>query len=219
MTTMSDSLEALKRQVEEASIQEYQINQQQHELKLHDAAIQVEKNQVDEEMKSLILSITGQAALSEARDKEILKDKLDAFSIKQQAMTREIITLNDMLASTDALEALYSAKRKELDLNYRNQENALRGQIKALEERIETQREESGKLDKEIDRKKEDIQLIEEHLKDRKFWDGMKKTWLDHWLPMLTAGFLAVFLGGFFGWGTYGIANEFFKGIVHLIKG
>lgn len=219
MTTMSDSLEALKRQVEEASIQEYQINQQQHELKLHDAAIQVEKNQVDEEMKSLILSITGQAALSEARDKEILKDKLDAFSIKQQAMTREIITLNDMLASTDALEALYSAKRKELDLNYRNQENALRGQIKALEERIETQREESGKLDKEIDRKKEDIQLIEEHLKDRKFWDGMKKTWLDHWLPMLTAGFLAVFLGGFFGWGTYGIANDFFKGIVHLIKG
>lgn len=210
MTTMSDSLEALKRQVEEASIQEYQINQQQHELKLHDAAIQVEKNQVDEEMKSLILSITGQAALSEARDKEILKDKLDAFSIKQQAMTREIITLNDMLASTDALEALYSAKRKELDLNYRNQENALRGQIKALEERIETQREESGKLDKEIDRKKEDIQLIEEHLKDRKFWDGMKKTWLDHWLPMLTAGFLAVFLGGFFGWGTYGIANDFF---------
>lgn len=77
-------------------------------------------------MKSLILSITGQAALSEARDKEILKDKLDAFSIKQQAMTREIITLNDMLASTDALEALYSAKRKELDLNYRNQENAPR---------------------------------------------------------------------------------------------
>ncbi len=219
MTTMSDSLEALKRQVEEASIQEYQINQQQHELKLHDAAIQVEKNQVDEEMKSLILSITGQAALSEARDKEILKDKLDAFSIKQQAMTREIITLNDMLASTDALEALYSAKRKELDLNYRNQENALRGQIKALEERIETQREESGKLDKEIDRKKEDIQLIEEHLKDRKFWDGMKKTWLDHWLPMLTAGFLAVFLGGFFGWGTYGIANEIFKGLVNLIKG
>lgn len=217
--TMSDSLEALKRQVEEASIQEYQINQQQHELKLHDAAIQVEKNQVDEEMKSLILSITGQAALSEARDKEILKDKLDAFSIKQQAMTREIITLNDMLASTDALEALYSAKRKELDLNYRNQENALRGQIKALEERIETQREESGKLDKEIDRKKEDIQLIEEHLKDRKFWDGMKKTWLDHWLPMLTAGFLAVFLGGFFGWGTYGIANEIFKGLVNLIKG
>lgn len=219
MTTMSDSLEALKRQVEEASIQEYQINQQQHELKLHDAAIQVEKNQVDEEMKSLILSITGQAALSEARDKKILKDKLDAFSIKQQAMTREIITLNDMLASTDALEALYSAKRKELDLNYRNQENALRGQIKALEERIETQREESGKLDKEIDRKKEDIQLIEEHLKDRKFWDGMKKTWLDHWLPMLTAGFLAVFLGGFFGWGTYGIANEIFKGLVNLIKG
>lgn len=219
MTTMSDSLEALKRQVEEASIQEYQINQQQHELKLHDAAIQVEKNQVDEEMKSLILSITGQAALSEARDKKILKDKLDAFSIKQQAMTREIITLNDMLASTDALEALYSAKRKELDLNYRNQENALRGQIKALEERIEMQREESGKLDKEIDRKKEDIQLIEEHLKDRKFWDGMKKTWLDHWLPMLTAGFLAVFLGGFFGWGTYGIANEIFKGLVNLIKG
>lgn len=179
----------------------------------------MEKNQVDEEMKSLILSITGQAALSEARDKEILKDKLDAFSIKQQAMTREIITLNDMLASTDALEALYSAKRKELDLNYRNQENALRGQIKALEERIETQREESGKLDKEIDRKKEDIQLIEEHLKDRKFWDGMKKTWLDHWLPMMTAGFMAVFLGGFLGWGTYGIANQIFQGLIKLIKG
>lgn len=218
MTTMSDSLEALKRQVEEASIQEYQINQQQHELKLHDAAIQVEKNQVDEEMKSLILSITGQAALSEARDKEILKDKLDAFSIKQQAMTREIITLNDMLASTDALEALYSAKRKELDLNYRNQENALRGQIKALEDRIETKNGEIGKLDKEIESKKEENFLIEKRLKDRKFLERMKKTWLDYWMPMITAGFMAVFLGGFFGWGTYGIANEFFKGIVHLIK-
>lgn len=133
-------------------------------------------------------------------------------------MTREIITLNDMLASTDALEALYSAKRKELDLNYRNQENALRGQIKALEERIETQREESGKLDKEIESKKEENFLIEKRLKDRKFLERMKKTWLDYWMPMITAGFMAVFLGGFFGWGTYGIANEFFKGIVHLIK-
>lgn len=170
---------------------------------------------------SRVAKITNAAGRSgylgdEKRQEEIVLQKSEMrYSWQQHADFERTHQKTDVANH----EALYSAKRKELDLNYRNQENALRGQIKALEERIETQREESGKLDKEIDRKKEDIQLIEEHLKDRKFWDGMKKTWLDHWLPMLTAGFLAVFLGGFFGWGTYGIANEIFKGLVNLIKG
>ena len=90
---------------------------------------------------------------------------------------------------------------------------------KRSRERIENQQDKIASLDKEIDNKNDEIQVIEKNIKERKFLEAMKKTWVDKWLPMMTAGFMAVFLGGFLGWGTYGIANQIFQGLIKLIKG
>lgn len=170
-------------------------------------------------MTEFIRTVFGQSELMAAKERELLKDTLDKFYHSQNVTNEQLIALNDNLADTASLKAIYEAKRDHLEWDYQQEKMTLRGQLNELEKRIESQQDKIASLDKEIESKKEENFLIEERLKNRKFLEKMKKTWLDYWMPMITAGFMAVFLGGFFGWGTYGIANEFFKGIVHLIKG
>ena len=122
--------------------------------------------------------------------------------------------INEKSKESEVLKRWEESKTKFSNLFRRSRD--LRSETEAVKDKIDNFEQAKKHFADVIDSK---LELIEEHLKDRKFWDGMKKTWLDHWLPMLTAGFLAVFLGGFFGWGTYGIANEIFKGLVNLIKG
>lgn len=216
--TSNARLEELKKQVRNASNQQMQIQLQKTRSEETLRSREEEQEENKQEMVQMVRSIFGQSEMAAVKERELLQDKLDRFAYRQTVMNEQLIALNDKLTDTTALQAVYRTKREELELNYQNQKEALQGQLKALEDRIETKNGEIGKLDKEIESKKEENFLIEKRLKDRKFLERMKKTWLDYWMPMITAGFMAVFLGGFFGWGTYGIANEFFKGIVHLIK-
>lgn len=217
--TSSDRIEQLKQQIRETSNQQRKLQEQKEKVQELALEKKQEYQQNQREMTEFIRTVFGQSELMAAKERELLKDTLDKFYHSQNVTNEQLIALNDNLADTASLKAIYEAKRDHLEWDYQQEKMTLRGQLNELEKRIENQQDKIASLDKEIDRKKEDIQLIEEHLKDRKFWDGMKKTWLDHWLPMLTAGFLAVFLGGFFGWGTYGIANQIFQGLIKLIKG
>lgn len=219
MDSNASRLEELKKQVRNASNQQMQIQLQKNRTEETLRSREEEQEENHQEMVQMVRSIFGQSEMAAVKERELLQDKLDRFAHRQSVMNEQLIALNDNLTDTTALQAVYRTKRAELEMNYQNQKEALQGQLKALEDRIETKNGEIGKLDKEIESKKEENFLIEERLKNRKFLEKMKKTWLDYWMPMITAGFMAVFLGGFFGWGTYGIANEFFKGIVHLIKG
>lgn len=219
MDSNASRLEELKKQVRNASNQQMQIQLQKNRTEETLRSREEEQEENHQEMVQMVRSIFGQSEMAAVKERELLQDKLDRFAHRQSVMNEQLIALNDNLTDTTALQAVYRTKRAELEMSYQNQKEALQGQLKALEDRIETKNGEIGKLDKEIESKKEENFLIEERLKNRKFLEKMKKTWLDYWMPMITAGFVAVFLGGFFGWGTYGIANEFFKGIVHLIKG
>ncbi len=217
--TSSDRIEQLKQQIRETSNQQRKLQEQKEKVQELAFEKKQEYQQNQREMTEFIRTVFGQSELMAAKERELLKDTLDKFYHSQNVTNEQLIALNDNLADTASLKAIYEAKRDHLEWDYQQEKMTLRGQLNELEKRIENQQDKIASLDKEIESKKEENFLIEERLKNRKFLEKMKKTWLDYWMPMITAGFMAVFLGGFFGWGTYGIANEFFKGIVHLIKG
>lgn len=88
-------------------------------------------------------------------------------------------------------------KRKELDLNYRNQETVLKEQIKRLSERIEYQENKLNSINRSIESKKEEFDRISEDLKKKEFWINFKNVWINKWIAFVSAGFLLVFIGGF----------------------
>ena len=122
-------------------------------------------------------------------------------------MNQQIIELNDNITDTTSLNALYEAKRKELDLNYRNQETVLKEQIKRLSERIEYQENKLSTINRSIESKKEEFDRISEDLKKKEFWINFK----NKWIAFASAGFLLVFIGAFLGWPTYKVMNSVFK--------
>lgn len=217
--TSSDRIEQLKQQIRETSNQQRKLQEQKEKVQELALEKKQEYQQNQREMTEFIRTVFGQSELMAAKERELLKDTLDKFYHSQNVTNEQLIALNDNLADTASLKAIYEAKRDHLEWDYQQEKMTLRGQLNELEKRIENQQDKIASLDKEIDNKNDEIQVIEKNIKERKFLEAMKKTWVDKWLPMMTAGFMAVFLGGFLGWGTYGIANEIFKGLVNLIKG
>ena len=81
---LNDRIEQLKNQVHNTSNQQFQIKQniesQENELAIKEQASQNNRN----EMQQFIRSVVGQSEIANARDRELLQDKLDKFSFKQQ---------------------------------------------------------------------------------------------------------------------------------------
>ena len=191
------NLDRLKQQVQQTSNQQYQIQTQKDELEQTVACKKQELDSNQDAMRQLIRSVFTQNEVAAAKEKEQLNDRLDKFAYNQQVMNQQIIELNDNITDTASLNALYEAKRKELDLNYRNQETVLKEQIKRLSERIES--------------KKEEFDRISEDLKKKEFWINFKNVWINKWIAFVSAGFLLVFIGGFLGWPTYKVMNSVLK--------
>lgn len=125
-------------------------------------------------MRQLIRSVFAQNEVAAAKEKEQLNDRLDRFAHNQQVMNQQIIELNDNITDTTSLNALYEAKRKELDLNYRNQETVLKEQIKRLSERIEYQENKLSTINRSIESKKEEFDRISEDLKRKNSGSTLK---------------------------------------------
>lgn len=125
-------------------------------------------------MRQLIRSVFAQNEVAAAKEKEQLNDRLDRFAHNQQVMNQQIIELNDNITDTTSLNALYEAKRKELDLNYRNQETVLKEQIKHLSEHIEYKENKLNTINKSIESKQEELDRISADLKRKNSGSTLK---------------------------------------------
>lgn len=114
----NSKLEELKKQVRDISNQQVLIQSQRDRKQEMASYLGQEQEQNQQEMMQLIHNVLGQNELVTVREREKLQDKLDAFSHKQTVMNEQLITLNDNLADTAALKAIYEAKREELELDY-----------------------------------------------------------------------------------------------------
>lgn len=205
------NLDRLKQQVQQTSNQQYQIQTQKDELEQTVAYKKQELDSNQDAMRQLIRSVFAQNEVAAAKEKEQLNDRLDKFAYNQQVMNQQIIELNDNITDTTSLNALYEAKRKELDLNYRNQETVLKEQIKHLSEHIEYQENKLKTINKSIESKQEELDRISADLKKKEFWINFKNVWINKWIAFVSAGFLLVVIGGFLGWPTYKVMNSVFK--------
>lgn len=155
----TSKLEELKRQLRDTSNQQMQIQEKIDSTKETLLLRKQEKEENREELMNFFRSVMGQSELIAAKERELFKDKLDKSNHLQQVMNEQIIKLNDNLTDTSSLEAVYKAKREELELNYQNQKKALDGQIKCLKERLSS-------VESEISQKKQELEDERKKLED-----------------------------------------------------
>ena len=211
--TSNSKLEVLKRQVRDTSNQQMQIQMQRNRA---EEAIQDREDMQHEnkqEMVQLVRSVFGQSELASAKERELLKDQLDRFSHRQSVMNEQLITLNDNLTNTTSLKAVYEAKREQLEMDYQSQKDALQGQIDVLEDRLESLKFDLERINDEISTNTSKLEEIVAETEKATFKSELKKTWRDKWLSFAIVGFIALIVGGFFGWGVFTLIGNIFSAI------
>ena len=211
--TSNSKLEALKKQVRDTSNQQMQIQMQRN--RAEDAVQDREDMQHDnkQEMVQLVRSVFGQSELASAKERELLKDQLDRFSHRQTLMNNQLIALNDNLTDTTSLNAVYEAKREQLEMDYQNQKEALQGQIDVLEDRLESLKLNLERTNEDISTNASKLEEIVAETKKATFWNEFKKTWVDKRLTYVMVGFIALIIGGFAGWGIFTLIGNIFSSI------
>lgn len=209
----NSNLDKLKKQVRDTSNQQMQIQIQRDRTQEMISYREQEQEQNQQEMTQLIRNVFGQSELAAAKERELIQDKLDKFSHRQMIMNNQLITLNDNLMDTTSLNAVYEAKREELELNYQNQKDALQGQINSLVERLESRKSDLERVEEEIRTKTYKLENIVEETKKATFWNEFKKIWIDKWLTYVMVGFIALIIGGFAGWSIFTVTSNIFSSI------
>ena len=189
----NDRIEQLKNQVHNTSNQQFQIKQniesQENEIAIKEQTSQNNRN----EMQHFIRSVVGQSEIANARDRELLQDKLDKFSFKQQQMNEQVIRLNNNISDVTALESLYRTKRDELEQCYQQERESLTRQNKALENQISKHKSELNQIQSEVQKNKNKLGQIQEEIKKYSLINSFKTKFIGHYLMYLIVG-IVVFL-------------------------
>ncbi len=190
---LNDRIEQLKNQVHNTSNQQFQIKQkiesQENEIAIKEQTSQNNRN----EMQQFIRSVVGQSEIANARDRELLQDKLDKFSFKQQQMNEQVTRLNNNISDVTALESLYRTKRDELEQCYQEERESLTKQNKALEKQISKHKSELNQIQSEVQKNKNKLGQIQEEIKKYSLINSFKTKFVGHYLMYLIVG-IVVFL-------------------------
>ncbi len=190
---LNDRIEQLKNQVHNTSNQQFQIKQniesQENEIEIKEQTSQNNRN----EMQQFIRSVVGQSEIANARDRELLQDKLDKFSFKQQQMNEQVTRLNNNISDVTALESLYRTKRDELEQCYQEERESLTKQNKALEKQISKHKSELNQIQSEVQKNKNKLGQIQEEIKKYSLINSFKTKFVGHYLMYLIVG-IVVFL-------------------------
>lgn len=217
--TSNSKLAELKEQVRSLSNQQTLIRDKKEQAQ---EAVSYNEEQIrkrDKEIQSLVRSAFGQSELANVKEREYLKDQLDKVAHRQAVMNEQIITLNDHITDTTALDELYKAKRKELEMNYEQQQTALEGQVRSLETQLEGLKCDLRSIKKEISIERSKLERIVAESKEKAFKNELKQKWIYHRGALMGAGFIGVFIGGFFGWGVFTFFDWIWNSIIGIFGG
>lgn len=196
---LNSKLDKLKEQVYDTSNQQYHIQQKRQEIENEIAMREQSSEQNTSEMQMFIRSVVGQSEIANARDREILQDKLDKFSFKQQQMNEQVIRLNNNITDVTALESLYRTKRDELEQCYQEEKESLERQNKALEKQINKYKSELSQLQSDIQKCKSKLGQIQEEIKKYSLIKSFKNKFVGHYLMYLIVGIVVCLLVEFLG--------------------
>lgn len=205
-------LDELKQQVLDTSEKQMQIqsklNDNREIMKLNIK----KKEENDAKMTDMVRSIMIQTEMVNAKDRELLNDKIDIFQYKQSLMNEQLIALNDSLKDVSTLNNVYAAKEQFLDRQYNERKNILDDRIDELESSIVKKQIELNRLDKEIETKNDELKKVN-------LVHSFKVKFVDKCLIYIFVGFIGLFVGGFFGWGIFSLFSSIFSAISNFLGG
>lgn len=231
-----DRLEQLKKQIRDTSNQQHQMQEQKERSKAAVSYHEREIEQNQQEMTQLLRSVFGRSELAAAKERELIKDRMDRFSHRQSVMNEQLIALNESLSSTASLEDLYAVKRRELEddyeeqkrimkdrlnrmkaeaeLKHRKQEEEILKKIEQAEDRLSRNKRLITELDGEIKLKKDEIEELTEKAKKKTFKAAFKENLIDKWFVWAIVGFIGTIAGGIFGWGIFKLIEWIANGFI-----
>lgn len=198
-----DRLEELKRQVQNTSNQQFEVQKQRKQLENEVANQKQELEEHQEEMQQLLRSVFGQSELAAAKERELLQDKIEIFSHRQSVMNEQLIALNDNLTDTTALKDLYETKRELLELEYQNKKETLDKEMELLMKCQSARKSDLERLESEIKDTEDKLSQIVSETQKASLWHSFKTIWIDKWIMFAIVGFIAMVIGGFCGWGIF----------------
>lgn len=166
--------------------------------------------QLNEEKKAELTALQKDVARQQAEliKENVLKAGLDVFAktdkisdevkgLKTQvsAVNKNLVGLNDSLKNSSSLEALYEAKRQQLDIDFTSQKTALNGALNTLKEDIDLKRSELKAIEVQISSKTNELSrlkvryAIQNMVNGKFFFPAFLTFWSIFLVLFLTDGF------------------------------
>lgn len=200
-------LKKMQEEIKSKSTLIQETQKKRHEVQVTRQQAEVKIQNIDDKTTKIIENMIFKHDVLATKEQEEVRNALRSFSERQKVMNEQLITLNQSLSSSDALEASYRIKRELLETEYAKMKRDLDQRITSLT--LDEQKA-KGKLTKT----EQELQDIIKELKKKTFLDTFKNK-IEKASAWVLAFFLIGVLGVFLGWGT----GEIIKGILSGIGG
>ena len=157
----TNRLEELKQRSRDLSNQQYQLEQAIGDKKRDSYELSKREDKINEEMYDLMKKITSSNRSFDIAEREKINNRLDRLTEYQRANTELLSNIDSNLKDTTSLEALYKAKRDELEYNYQEQEKVLQRRLNSLKSEIDQKIQELDQITKEKRLKNFSIRVLQ----------------------------------------------------------
>lgn len=157
----TNRLEELKQRSRDLSNQQYQLEQAIGDKKRDSYELSKREDKINEEMYDLMKKITSSNRSFDIAEREKINNRLDRLNEYQRANNELLSNIDSNLKDTTSLEALYKAKRDELEYNYQEQEKVLQRRLNSLKSEIDQKIQELDQITKEKRLKNFSIRVLQ----------------------------------------------------------
>lgn len=145
----ANKLEALKQKAIDLSAQRRQLKQAISDKEQENYELVEKEDNVSKEMYDLASKMISSNRSFDIAEREKINNRLDRMNEYQRANNELLSDIDSKLKDTTSLEALYKAKRDELEYNYQEQEKVLQRRLNSLKSEIDQKTQELDQITKE----------------------------------------------------------------------
>lgn len=124
------------------------------------AELSLQQKEVAQKQAELIHETVLKAGLDVFAKTDKIGDEVKGLKTQVKAMNSNLVGLNDSLKNSTQLEALYEAKRQQLDIDFTSQKNTLNEALNTLKKDIDLKRSELKAIDDQIGSKRNELSRV-----------------------------------------------------------
>lgn len=181
---------------------ENEIAQNEYQIQLNQqkkAELTLRQKDVAEQQAELIHSTILKAGINGIANTDKILDGQKGIKTQVTAINKNLVDLNDSLKNSTQLEAVYKAKREQLEIDFTTQKNTLSEAINSLKNDLQKKTGELNLLEQKISSKKSELErmkiryAIQELITGRYFFPAFLTFWTIFIVMYLVDGFPAFF--------------------------